>query len=157
MISRIDITEEQHGFRRNRSTIDAIFIVRQMIEKSIEYNKPIFMCFIDLTQAFDRVRLSDVINIIRTHQVNANISDLLQDIYTNNKIKVRVCGELTEEIQAANGIRQGDSLSPALFNLIMNEIITTERGTGTGYTMGREELKITCYADDAVIFAENEN
>jgi len=31
--------EEQQGFRKNRSTTDAIFIIRQIVEKSIEYEK----------------------------------------------------------------------------------------------------------------------
>ena len=44
------LCEEQQGFRKNRSAIDAIFTIRQITEKAIEFNKP-FMCFVDLTQA----------------------------------------------------------------------------------------------------------
>ncbi|XP_055389945.1 uncharacterized protein LOC129618936 [Condylostylus longicornis] len=54
------ISEEQQGFRTNRSTVDAIFILSQILEKAIEYNHPAFMCFIDLAKAFDKIRLSDV-------------------------------------------------------------------------------------------------
>jgi len=52
--------EEQQGFRRKRSTTDAIFIIKQLKEKSIEFNTPAYVCFIDLTKAFDRVRLSEI-------------------------------------------------------------------------------------------------
>lgn len=58
------VKPEEQGFRKNRSTLDAIFITRQIVEKAIQYGKPAFMCFIDLTKAFDRVKLIDVINIL---------------------------------------------------------------------------------------------
>ncbi|KAH1026588.1 hypothetical protein HUJ05_000229 [Dendroctonus ponderosae] len=54
---------------KNRSTLNAIFIVRQIVEIAIEYGKPAFMCFIDLTKAFDRVKLFDVINILRRKHI----------------------------------------------------------------------------------------
>ena len=56
--------EEQQGFWRNQSTTDAIFIVRQIAEKSIEFNHMAYMCFVDLTKAFDRVRLANMIRVL---------------------------------------------------------------------------------------------
>ena len=43
---------------------EAIFIIKQLKEKSIEFNTPAYVCLIDLTKAFDRVRLFDIINIL---------------------------------------------------------------------------------------------
>ena len=57
--STVSINKEQQGFRQNRSTIDAIFLLRQIIEKSIEFNKPACPYFVDLTEAFDIVQLKD--------------------------------------------------------------------------------------------------
>jgi len=34
--------------------------LRQFIEKTVEFNKPLFLCFVNLKQAFDRVRLVDI-------------------------------------------------------------------------------------------------
>ena len=59
-IADTGLCEEQQGFRKNRSAIDPIFIIRQINEKTIEFNKPAFMCFVDLTQAFAMVKLKDV-------------------------------------------------------------------------------------------------
>ena len=47
--------EAQCGFRPGRSTVDMIFTVRQLQEKCIEQNKPLYLVFIDLTKAFDTV------------------------------------------------------------------------------------------------------
>lgn len=54
-VSDTGIAEEQQGFRQNRSTTYAIFIIRQITEKAIEFNHPAFMCFMDLTKAFNRI------------------------------------------------------------------------------------------------------
>ena len=68
ILSYITIREQQ-GFRKNRSTIDAVFVVRQVVKKAIEYNKPSYLCFIDLTKAFDRIMLKDVGNELNCREI----------------------------------------------------------------------------------------
>lgn len=156
LTEQININEEQQGFRRNRSTVDAIFILRQIIEKSIEYNKPAFLCFVDLTQAFDRVKLRDVINILQENNINKKIIQIVMDLNTNNYTRIMSDGTTTREVPVSTGIRQGDSLSPILFNLILDQIVNKVKTIGKGYKMGQKEIKILCYADDTVLIAENE-
>jgi len=48
--------DHQRGFRRNRSTIDHIFCIRQILEKKLEYNEPVHQLFIDFKKAYDSVR-----------------------------------------------------------------------------------------------------
>jgi len=150
------ISEEQQGFRPNRSTTDALFIIRQVVEKAIEFNNPAFICFVDLVKAFDRVKLQDVITILMNKQVPLNMVRIIKDMYTNTKTRVKVGEQLTKEMKCTAGIRQGDSLSPALFNLVMDEIIKQTRAMA-GYRMGTKEVKVVCYADDAVLFANSED
>ena len=64
-IADTGICEELQGFRKNSSAIDAIFTIRLITEKVIEFNKPAFICFVDLTQAFDRVELEDVVPLLQ--------------------------------------------------------------------------------------------
>ena len=49
------LSENQFGFRKNKGCSVAIFILRQLREKHIEWNKPRYMAFIDQEKAFDRV------------------------------------------------------------------------------------------------------
>ena len=48
--------DHQCGFRRNRSTIDHIFCIRQILEKKWEYNEEVHQLFIDFKKAYDSVR-----------------------------------------------------------------------------------------------------
>ena len=51
----VEITEEQYGFVTHKRTIDAIFILRQLQEKYLENDKELYLVFVDLKKAFDRV------------------------------------------------------------------------------------------------------
>ena len=152
----ISLQDEQQGFRSGRSCTDAVFVLRQITEKSIEYNKPAYICFIDLVKAFDRVRLKDIIHLLYDRHIPHNLVKTIENIYMENRIQAEINGELTNPIPAGNGIRQGDSLSPLLFNIIMDEIIKKVSKL-RGYKMGEKKINILCYADDAVLVAENED
>jgi len=51
----IDIDEMQMGFMPGKGTIEAIFIIRQMMEKYEAAGRNLFIVFVDLEKAFDRV------------------------------------------------------------------------------------------------------
>ena len=52
---RVSLDDMQFGFRPGRGTTDAIFIVRQVQEKFLEKGKDLWIAFVDLEKAFDRV------------------------------------------------------------------------------------------------------
>ncbi len=52
---KVDIDDMQFGFMEGKSTTDAIFTVRQLQEKYLEKKKELWMAFIDLEKAFDRI------------------------------------------------------------------------------------------------------
>ena len=51
----VSIDDSQFGFVPGRGTTDAIFVVRQLQEKYLAANKRLYMAFVDLEKAFDRV------------------------------------------------------------------------------------------------------
>ena len=51
----VKIDSMQFGFMSGRSTTDAIFIVRQLQEKYLAKSKDLWMAFVDMEKAFDRV------------------------------------------------------------------------------------------------------
>jgi hypothetical protein len=71
-------------------------------------------------------------------------------------MKIRNDGELTQPITMEKEIRQGDSLSPLISNIIMNEIIKSIKGM-RGYRTGESLINLVVYADDVVLVAENED
>ena len=51
----VTIDESQFGFEPGRGTTDAIFVIRQLQEKYLTISKQIYMAFVDIGKAFDRV------------------------------------------------------------------------------------------------------
>ena len=51
----VEIREKQYGFVAGRETTDAIFILRQLQEKYLENDKRLYLVFVDLEKAFDRM------------------------------------------------------------------------------------------------------
>jgi hypothetical protein len=58
------IGDHQCGFRRNRSTMDQIFYIQQILEKKWEYNGMVHQLFIDFKKAYDSVKRQVLYNIL---------------------------------------------------------------------------------------------
>ena len=46
---------DQFGFRKERGTREAIEVMRCLVERKIEFNNDLYMCFVDYEKAFDYV------------------------------------------------------------------------------------------------------
>jgi retron-type reverse transcriptase len=123
--------------------------MRQIVEKSIQFNHPAYLCFVDLKKAFDRVGLADVMECLREREVPEQIVRIIKELNTDTIARIKSNNQTSRTITITNGVRQGDSLSPMLFNLIMDKIITNFPKE-LGYRMGNNPINIICYADDAV-------
>ena len=51
----VKVNEMQFGFMPGKGTIDAVFILRRLQEEYLEKEKRLYMCFVELEKAFDRV------------------------------------------------------------------------------------------------------
>jgi hypothetical protein len=58
------VGDHKCGFRRNRSTTDQIFYIRQILEKKWEYNGTVHQLFIDFKKAYDSVRREVLYSIL---------------------------------------------------------------------------------------------
>ena len=84
-----DIHESQFRFMPGRSTTDAIFIIKQTLEKYREGQKDICVTFTDLEKAYDRVPRDEIWRTMRERLVPEKYVTLVQDMYTGCQTKVR--------------------------------------------------------------------
>jgi len=145
----------QGGFRPNRSTTDQIFSLRQIIEKSWEFNKSICILFVDFKKAYDSVHRHSLINILKELKFPNKLIKLIEATLQNTEIKIKVASELSEPATVRTGLRQGDALSPILFNLILEKVIRATN-CNNGIVLGNSNINILAYADDIAILGDTE-
>jgi len=104
----VKLGEYQMGFQPNRSTVDNIFILRQIYEKFYEYNIELHDVFIDFYQAFDSINRSTVIKALKVMQIPGKIVSLVNMVTQHTKAKIKLNNEYTQQIEVKNGIKQGD-------------------------------------------------
>ena len=66
------LEDGQCGFRPIRSTIDQIFILKQIFKKSWEYGKDLIVCFVNLEKAYDRVPRHKLWKVLREYGVDGH-------------------------------------------------------------------------------------
>ena len=142
------IGECQTGFRPNRSKIDSIFIIRQIYEKCHEYNIELHNVFVDFMHAFDLVNRSLISECLKQYEVPRKLINLIQITLQQNKAKVKINNDMTEQFETTSGVKQGDPLSALLFSIVMDVIITKLEVRGNISTRLKQ---ISAYADDIVI------
>ena len=103
--------------QENRSCTDMTFVVRQVTEKCLEHRTKAYLVFIDLRKAYDSVPREALWSVLRKLGVPDSLVQLLESFHSNMSAQVVVNGTGLEEIGVANGLRQGCTMAPVLFNL----------------------------------------
>ncbi|CAF2034053.1 unnamed protein product [Rotaria magnacalcarata] len=88
--TRPEIAKEQYGFMPDKSTRNAIFILRMIIERSIEVKHDIYLCFLDYTKAFDKVKHDNLFQILEQLDIDGKDLRLIRNLYWNQKAAMKV-------------------------------------------------------------------
>ena len=118
---------DQFGFEKGRSARDAIGVLRNLGERSLQHGKDTFICFMGYEKAYDRVNWSKLSQILEKVGVDRRDRQLNRNLYLCQSVTVRIAGEYSGECKLDRGVRQGCPLSPLLFNIyiqaLMNEAL----------------------------------
>jgi len=69
---------------------------------------------------------------------------------------LRIEGTLSSFFEYKTGPKQGDPLSPILFNLALQKVTQSIKMVPSSIKIGKEQLKILAYANDIVLIGKNE-
>ena len=117
------IGEEQGGFRKARSCADQIFVLRQVSEKMTEKKRRLFVAFMDLEKAYDKVDRDGMWQGMRINGVGGKGLRGIKRFYDDGRACVRVGSEACESFEVRMGLRQGCVMSPWLFNMYLDGMV----------------------------------
>jgi hypothetical protein len=118
-----EMIEEQSGFRKGCSCVEAVFTLEQIIGKRKEHNLPLLILFIDYEKIHDNVN-RDILWKIMENKIPNSLLKRIKFIYRNTKVSIKFSGDpISETVQINEGLREGCGLSQILFNVCINKIL----------------------------------
>lgn len=135
--------------------MDHILTMRTVIEKCTEYQMTLWLAFIDYKKAFDSVESWAVIQSLRNARIDHRYTNLIDNIYNNATVRVTLGQNQTDEIHIKRGVRQGDTLSPKLLTLVLEDVFKKLSWEQHGLSIPGARLNHLRFADDIVLLSDN--
>ena len=149
----LETTPNQFGFKPKHGTELAVFTLKQVVEFYRSNSSTMYVCYIDLSKAFDRVDHLKLFEKLKFRNMPLVIIRLLQYWYKFQKFFVRWSSCVSEPFCVSNGVRQGGILSPAFFNVFVDELSVCLRSVSVGCYIGETCMNHIIYADDTALLA----
>ena len=125
-----ELPDVQAGFRKGRGTRDQIADICWIIEKDREFQRNIYLCFINYDKAFDCVDHNTLWKALREMRIPDHLTCLLRNLYVGQEATVITLYGTTEWFEwfkTEKGVRKGCLLSPGSFNLYTEHIMRKAR------------------------------
>ncbi|MBS1969835.1 MAG: endonuclease/exonuclease/phosphatase family protein [Bdellovibrionales bacterium] len=157
----IPLLHLQHGFRSRTGVLEAIATHKLYIQAARLRNEQLFAAYIDISRAYDSLDRPKLLQLIRSLGVGENIIGLLQHSFDAEQATVRLAGAFSRVFKTDRGVKQGDVISPLLFNIVMDAILRgflqESEELIHSLTIGDQQTKLLplFYADDGVFFAKD--
>jgi Reverse transcriptase (RNA-dependent DNA polymerase) len=140
------VFKNQFGFMLGRSTMEAIFLIRQLMERHREQKNDLHTIFIDLEKSYDKIPRNIMWWALKRKLVPTKYIILIKDMYTNIMICVRACDGESDTFSIKIRLHQGSVLSLYIFTLVMDEITND---------IQRDIPWCMLFADDVVLIDES--
>ena len=152
------LPETQSAYQRGRGTIEQIFSLQQMIEKSIEFNIPLNIIMVDFEKCFDTVRWDAIWDALEKTSMDKSYIHIIKQCYFNSRAQIRTDVGTTNFIKTERSVKQGDKLSCFLFCLVLAMVVlkTEEQNPDSGFKIGGKLISNLGYSDDTAILGMDE-
>ena len=147
----------QAGYRPEHSTIHQAFVLQHAIDKHRRLRSPLYLCFVDLKSAYDRVQWPLLWDLLQRLGVQGKMMGAVQSLYDNCLLYMRVSGYTGEGKTPSMGLRQGCPLSATLFGLFIDGLhhYLETVAHAAGIQIKHIRLRELVYADDICLMASS--
>ena len=111
-----ELPDVQASIRKVRGTRARIANILWIIKKARQFQKKIYLFFIDYAKAFDCGHHNKLFKILKEMGIPDHVTSHLRNLYAGQEAAVRTGHGTTDWFQIGKGVHQGSILSPCLFN-----------------------------------------
>lgn len=147
----------QSGFRYKRETLFNIWALSDIISLLKNQKKSYIILFMDIKKAFDSIQHLTLNMILKKRGIKSKSRNLLLQSLKGSTQFYSSADGFTNLIQLKAGVKQGDTISPTLFNLAINELLLGVEYSPKfkGIKIGSSNIKALGFADDLAFIASN--
>ena len=146
----------QAGGRKGFSIREQVFIVRSIIDRYEYYKQEIYLQFIDLKKAFDKMVVKNVMQNLWECEIRGKIWRMIYNINRKAVIKVKInSNTTTENITIGEVLKQGSVLAANLAALHTASITEKFHNTDLSAEYGKQSIPLLLFQDDIVKFDTN--
>ena len=151
------LSPEQISGRKSSRSADRLTVARFFIEKyALNGKKKLYACFFDLKKAFDTVdRTILLYKLISKYHIGGSFLKLLQEMYQNNQMYVKLSSGLTQPFLTTMGVKQGCVLSPLIFNLFINDLPDQFDDQCDPVLISNRRVQALMFADDVMVVSKS--
>ena len=144
---------EQSDFRNNHRTSDHLFILKNLMARYKRQRKSLYIAFIDFKQAFDTVCHTRLLYKLLRCGISNKFYELIKSMYSNIQVAVQDGSgkNISTFLKSLVGARQGDNLSPTLFNICINDLPKLFDDSCAPTRIGSTPFNAMLYADDLMV------
>ena len=108
-------------------------------------------------KAFDKIKHPFMIKTVQKMAIEGTYLNIVKAIFDKPTANIILIGETLKAFPLRSGTRQGCPLSPLLFNIVLEVLVTAMREEKEiqGIQMGKEEVKLSLFADDMIVYIES--
>ena len=156
--NKIKINNSQYGCKEGvLASKEALMINNLMQMKLKKEGSGYCEIYYDLVKAYDSINHKWMMEVLRNYKISTKICNIIEDIVSKWKIKLKYSTDVICEIKLQNGILQGDTMSPLLFILALDPLMNKLDEEIIGVKINEnEKLNKLIYMDDLKVYI-NEN
>ena len=147
----------QFAFKRDHSTVLCTAVLLKTVSHFTEGGSNVYACLLDASKAFDKVNYGKLFTLLLNRKMPAIFLRLILDSYLRQYMMTKWNNCLSTRFSVTNGVKQGGVLSPLLFIIYFDEMISRLKNSGIGCTIGGKLIGALCYADDLTLLSPSIN
>lgn len=147
------LSEFQAGFKKGTGCVEQAFVLNTLIQNQLRFKRSKLFClFLDLSSAFDLVSHDLLWSRLQKKGVSDKFVSVIKSLYNKANAKIRIAGHYSNNLNITRSVLQGESLSPKLFSLFVDDIVNVVNKSGyTGIRIGQHNVHILLFADDIAL------
>lgn len=152
MARQVKLDARQRAFRPTDGCSDNIFLLDIALRYHHKKHKPLYLASLDIAKAFDSVTHQTIEETLKIMGVPAPMTAYIMDVYARSSTSLTCNSWTSDKIYPTCGVKQGDPMSPMIFNMIIDRLLT-RLPEEIGARIGDLCVNAAAFADDMLLFA----